>query len=313
MDLRQLRYFVAVAHLLNFSRAAESLHISQSTLSAAIREVEGELNIKIFYRTNHGVRLTLAGVEFLPYAHQVLKASAFIENRYSAKMSGVSTRFSVSSQHNCLAAEALALLQRETDLPGYEFHYHELTTLNVISDVSEGKADVGVLCFNSEAADTIHDRARSNGVELYPIGEVDPYIFVRRDHPLTVNSELFFTFQQELFSPYPFIGYYQGSDGLIEFAEEFVDLTLPSRAPKNIFVSDRHAKTDLLLQTDGYTTGPSFFGRASGGQLARIPIINRSPMTLCFLRNPEHTMPKPGGSFIELLRQVLQQETTGRT
>lgn len=72
MDLRQLRYFVAVAHLLNFSRAAESLHISQSTLSQQIADLEAELGGALFIRNKRSVRITDAGAALLDEGESLL-------------------------------------------------------------------------------------------------------------------------------------------------------------------------------------------------------------------------------------------------
>ena len=75
MELRHLKYFVKIAETLNFSEAAKSLFITQSTLSQQIRQLEQEVDAQLFERNNHNVRLTEAGEELLPYARQTLKAS----------------------------------------------------------------------------------------------------------------------------------------------------------------------------------------------------------------------------------------------
>lgn len=72
MELRQLRYFVGVAEALNFSEAAKTLCVTQSTLSQQIKQLEGELGTRLLVRTSHNVALTEPGKELLPYAKKTI-------------------------------------------------------------------------------------------------------------------------------------------------------------------------------------------------------------------------------------------------
>jgi DNA-binding transcriptional LysR family regulator len=72
MELRHLRYFVSVAELLNFTRAAAKLHIAQPALSRQIRDLEDELGVQLLERNSRFVRLTAAGATFLDEARAVL-------------------------------------------------------------------------------------------------------------------------------------------------------------------------------------------------------------------------------------------------
>jgi DNA-binding transcriptional LysR family regulator len=72
MELRQLKYFIAVAESLHFGRAAESLHLSQPALSKQIQALEDSLEIQLFERTKHWVKLTIAGQKFLETAYRIL-------------------------------------------------------------------------------------------------------------------------------------------------------------------------------------------------------------------------------------------------
>src|SRR5437016_11144602 len=81
MELRHLRYFVAVAEMENVSRAALKLHVSQPTLSTQIRDLEDELGFTLFERTGKSVRLTEPGRVFLKEAREILQhVDAAIKN-----------------------------------------------------------------------------------------------------------------------------------------------------------------------------------------------------------------------------------------
>ena len=82
MTLQQLRYVVTVAEKGTLSDAAKELFISQPALTKAIRELEDEMNISIFNRTNKGVIVSHEGDRFLGYARQVLEQTDLLEEQY---------------------------------------------------------------------------------------------------------------------------------------------------------------------------------------------------------------------------------------
>ncbi|MHC3468919.1 LysR family transcriptional regulator [Streptomyces sp. 7R007] len=81
LDLRKVRYFLAVAELLHFGRAAERLHIAQPVLSRQIRALEKDLGVTLFARDSHGVALTAAGRQFLDDARPLLASAGAARHR----------------------------------------------------------------------------------------------------------------------------------------------------------------------------------------------------------------------------------------
>src|SRR5689334_20898480 len=81
LDLRKLRYFVAVAEELSFIRAAERLHIAQPVLTRQIRALEKELGVELFARSTRGTALTPAGVGFLDDARAILRSATAVQRR----------------------------------------------------------------------------------------------------------------------------------------------------------------------------------------------------------------------------------------
>lgn len=75
MELRQLRYFIKLAEMLNYSAASRELFITQSTLSQQIINLEGEFGVRLFNRNSHAVSLTPAGETLVPLAQATLAAA----------------------------------------------------------------------------------------------------------------------------------------------------------------------------------------------------------------------------------------------
>jgi DNA-binding transcriptional LysR family regulator len=95
LELRQLRHFLAVAEALNFTRAAEDLHLAQQALSASIRRLEGQLGVPLFVRTTRRVELTSAGEVLVDEARKVIAAAAGALERVRLASEGRSGRLSV--------------------------------------------------------------------------------------------------------------------------------------------------------------------------------------------------------------------------
>ena len=83
MTIQQIRYAIVIAQTGSMNKAAEKLYITQPSLTGAVRELEKELGITIFYRSGRGVSLTNDGQEFLMYARQVYYQYESLEERYS--------------------------------------------------------------------------------------------------------------------------------------------------------------------------------------------------------------------------------------
>ena len=105
MTLQQLKYVVTIAEKGTLSDAAKELFVSQPALTKAIKELEDEMNITIFNRTNKGVIVSREGDRFLGYARQVLEHTNLLEEEYK-KGNKITRRFSVSTQHYSFAVNA---------------------------------------------------------------------------------------------------------------------------------------------------------------------------------------------------------------
>lgn len=144
MELRHLRYFVAVAEELHFGRAAARLHVSQPPLSQQIRRLEDELGVRLFDRTTQEVRLTEAGRAFLPEARATLTQAehAIRAARAAAReeVERIEVAFLVTLDHNTVAR----ILERfRRRFPRVSIGLAQMTSVEQLAALRRGRIDAG--------------------------------------------------------------------------------------------------------------------------------------------------------------------------
>jgi len=182
MELRQLRYFVAVAEELHFRRAAERLHISQPPLSQQIRALEEELGFALLIRTRRRVELTPAGSAFLRDARALLaelEGAIATARRIDAGQTG---RLRISFVGSALFAIVPRMVERfRSSRPGVEIELRERPTVDQLRAIRAGSADVGLVRppIDDEAGLRVQTVLRERTVAALPVG-----------HPLAALTRL---------------------------------------------------------------------------------------------------------------------------
>ncbi|MDB6036352.1 MAG: Transcriptional regulator, LysR family [Verrucomicrobiales bacterium] len=146
MELRHLRYFVAVAEELSFRRAAERLHLAQPPLSAQIKDLESGLGVRLLERTTRSVELTQAGRVFLEEARAVLSASAQAERRARDAQQGVVGTLRLGVIAPTANAWLASILRRfRQAFPGVVFSIFDLTSTEQLRRLHDNEIDAGLL------------------------------------------------------------------------------------------------------------------------------------------------------------------------
>lgn len=245
MKLQQLKYAVTVAKYGSITEAARKLYVSQPSVTAAIRDLESEMNVTIFSRTSKGVVVTEEGETFLGYVRQVLEQADLLESKYRGGGEQV-PHFSVSCQHYSFAVNAFVDVIREFDASSYDFTLREEQTHEIIEDVSHMKSELGILYLSKRNHEVIEKMVKASDLTFEALFTASPHVFICSSHPLA-NLDVI---TLDDLDDYPYLSYEQGQYNSFYYSEELLG-TLDRR--KNIRVRDRATLFNLLIGLDGYT------------------------------------------------------------
>ncbi len=301
MTLTQLTYAVYVADLKSMNKAAAELFVSQPALSGAIRDLEDELGTELFIRSNRGVVVTPEGEEFLSYARQMVDISNMISERYIDKKQS-KRKFSVSMQHYSFAVDAFIELAKNLSMNEFELAVHETKTHEVISNVKNGRSEIGIVYeddFNGKALEKI---LSENDLEFIPLFECGVSVYISSSHPLAGKDVIRF----EELEPYPCLSFEQGDRNSFYFAEE----VLSTREYKQIIkADDRATMLNLAVGLNAYTLCSGIIcGALNGGNYVAVPLDTDETMTIGYVKRRDISLSVLGQEYINILKRYGRVE-----
>ncbi|NMA85280.1 MAG: LysR family transcriptional regulator [Epulopiscium sp.] len=296
MTLQQLRYAISVANNKSMNKAAEELFISQPSLSSGIKELEEEIGLDLFLRSNKGVVITPEGEEFLAYARQMLEIYRLVEDRYIEKK-GLKKKFSVSMQHYTFAVEAFMNVARDYGMEEYEFAIHETKTFEVIENVKKQKSEIGILYLNEFNQKALNKVFRENQLVFTELFDCGIYVYLAKSNPLA--SKLIINFED--LEDYPCLSFDQGNYNSFYFAEE----VLSTYDYKQIIkANDRATLLNLMVGLNAYTLCSGIIcEELNGDGYAAIPLNTADTMTIGYIRKKNMPLSRLGKKYIEELKK----------
>ncbi|MFC4102015.1 LysR family transcriptional regulator [Paenibacillus xanthanilyticus] len=300
MTLQQLKYVIEIARRGSMNEAAKRLFISQPSLSNAIKDLEEELGITIFERTNKGISLSVEGTEFLGYARQVVEQAELLESRYmDAKPSP--QHFSVSTQHYSFAVNAFVSLVREYGQSQYEMALRETKTHEIIEDVRTMRSEIGILYLNDFNSKVIQSLLKAGNLVFHPLFTAKPHIFISVHNPLAKQRSVTIDQLQD----YPYLSFEQGEFNSFHFAEEIMStLTYPKR----IRVSDRATLFNLLIGLNGYTISTGVLSAdLNGNAIIPVPLDCDETIQVGWICHRNLALSKLAVAYIEALKEATGQ------
>ena len=298
MTIQQCKYVLAIARSGSMNEAAKKLLVSQASLSAAVRELEDEFSIRIFDRSNKGVRVTKDGAEFIRYARQLIAQYEVINDRYRSENRTGIRNFAVTAQHYDFVAEAFVSYLKGLS-SDYSVSLKEARTAQVIEDVTNLSADVGILAYLKEQGESYMERyLRRNGLEYREFLETKPHVFLGRQHPLSSSAVL----RSDQLGDYPYVTYDQGESGPMEFSEE---LTENHMSRKQVRISDRATLMNLLLSTDCYTIGTGIMtSELNQGSVVAVPLDSPDVYAVALIYRADTGLSDDSERFIRALKSI---------
>ncbi|ENG0045659.1 LysR family transcriptional regulator [Pseudomonas aeruginosa] len=292
MELRHLRYFLAVAEELHFARAAEKLHIEQSPLSRAIKDLEEELGVVLFARTTRSTRLTRAGKLFLEHVPRVFIVLEQARDSVKAAANGFHGQLRIALSDGITPSRLpslLALCRQEE--PEVEIRLFEVPLSQQLKGLYDDLYDVGFA-----QSDEVGD-----GIAVKPIWRDPLMVAVPARHPLLRHKRIpldeVLRYPLVLCDP-------QVCEGHVRQVERVL-----RRSEQEPMIAERVASCDLMmaLVSAGFALGlagaPHIASSREPGVVAR-PLAGRSPMLTTYLLHREAETSEVLARFIERVQAI---------
>lgn len=285
-----------VARVGSFSQAAKELYMTQPNLSCSIKDLENELGVQLFTRSNTGARLTEDGHDFLKYAKRIIGELDLLQQRYHDEFK---KSFTVASHHYDFLSIPLAKVAQEFKQDYQEFQTIETTTKKILDSVASFEADLGIIYLDDENEHILTSALQYHDLEFTSLGEFPTRVFLRRDHPLAHKSVI----SETDLKGYNQIRFRQEQSGL-NFDEDALDIHDQQRI---LYSNDRGTVMNLLCATDAYASGLGIVNSFVKDQIVLIPLQNSPKHTLGYVTNRKKKLSDIGASFINEIKLSLEE------
>ena len=299
MTLQQLKYALTIADCGSMNEAAKSLFISQPSLSETMKELETEIGLDIFLRSNRGIVIKPEGEEFLGYARQVTEQFGLLQSKYIDKK--VKEKFSVSTQHYTFAVKAFVETVKQIGMEQYEFAVHETTTISVIENVKNFKSEIGVLYENDFNEKVLNKMFKENGLEFVELFSCDTFVYLWSGHPLAKQDVI----TMEELDEYPCLSFDQGKNNSLYLAEEMKSTYEYRRLIK---ANDRATLLNLMIGLNAYTLCSGIICEdLNGNDYKAVPLKETEKMRIGYIKRKGAKVSHIGELYIEELKKYKEK------
>lgn len=296
MNFQQCRYVEAVARVGSFSQAAKELFMTQPNLSSSIKDLENELGVQLFTRSNTGTRLTEDGYDFLKYAKRIIGELDLLEQRYHDQFK---KSFTVASHHYDFLSIPLAKVAQQFNQDYQEFQTIETTTKKILESVARFEADLGIIYLDDENKHILESSLEHQDLEFTSLGDFPTRVFLRRNHPLAHKDVI----SESDLKGYDQIRFRQEQSGL-NFDEDALQIHDEQHV---LYSNDRGTVMNLLCATDAYASGLGIVNSFVRDQIVLIPLQDSPKHTLGYVINKKKKVSEIGKAFIQEIKKSLNE------
>ena len=296
MNFMQLRYVEAVAEYGSLNKAATALYMSQPNLSGAIKNLEKELGVELFERSNTGMSLTDDGQDFLKYSRRILGEVKLLEERYQKDYL---KSFTVSSHHYDFLSQPLAHVSQAFEDDYQDFQLIETTTRQILESVASYESDLGIIYLNDENRQILLRQMTDLELDFVSLGEFPTRIFLGKNHPLAAQDSI----SEEDLVDYPQIRFQQEKTGM-HFDEDPLEI---NHYQKIIYSNDRGTVMNLLRASDAYASGLGIVNSFMREQIVLVPLKDSPLHTLGYVFPKKSKESVIVASFIAEVKKSLQE------
>ncbi|NLK37179.1 MAG: LysR family transcriptional regulator [Epulopiscium sp.] len=302
MTFQQIKYVMEIAECGSINKATQKLFIAQPYLSSKLKELENEIGITLFTRSNKGVFLTEAGKEFLSYAKPLYEQREKLLEMYSGETREYPLRFSISSQRYPFIVQAFLNFYHDKNLDQYEFCMKETGMYEVIDDVFERKSEIGIIFISDMSKKFIGRVLEWKGIEFEELKSITPCVFFKKDHPMASKKVI----KIEEMAPYPYVVFEREKGAAIDYAEE-IALHDFKHSGKRIIVADRATMYNILSHTEGFSIGSGILPAGYAIEnLCSAPIANHDgEMKLGWIKLKNSPISEEMAEFLEHIKKLL--------
>ena len=242
MNIIHMKYAVEVAKTGSLNKAAEKLFMAPPNLSRSIKELESDLGITIFERSQKGVTLTPDGEEFIGYAKNLLKQIDHIEGLYKEN-SVKKQRFSISVPRASYIAEALVDFSKELGKEPVEIFYKETNSQRTINNILNHDYKLGIIRYAENYDKFFKTMLEEKGLAYEMVTEFSYKLVMSSENPLAKKENITFDDLTD-FIEVAHADPYVPSLPLAKVVKE----ELPDNIERRIFIFERASQNDLLSQ-----------------------------------------------------------------